>query len=63
VKLSENVRKLAYELARSGRHIDCRSIETELADAGYPEAYVVLQEPGLRSALDELCEEHRRPTS
>jgi hypothetical protein len=62
VKLAENVRQLAFELARSGRHVDSRSIEAELADAGYPEAYVVLQEPALHKSLDELCAQHRRPT-
>lgn len=58
MKLSENVRKLAFELARSGRHSDCLSIEAELAQAGYPEAYVVLQEPALRKALKDICAKH-----
>ena len=46
---------MAFEAARSGRHRDCLSIEAELAEAGYPEAYVVLQEPGLRKLLNQLC--------
>jgi len=58
--LSEKVRELAYASARSGLHVDCSSIEAELADAGYPEAYVVLQESALRKTLDELCVQHLR---
>jgi hypothetical protein len=59
VEFSEKVRNMAFELARSGRHFDCLSIEAELADTGYPEAYIVLQEAALRKKLDELCAEHR----
>jgi hypothetical protein len=49
----------ASELARSGRHRDCISIEAELAYSGYPEVYVVLLEPKLRARLDDLCRKAR----
>ena len=53
--LSDDVRKQAFKLAGSGRYPDCISIEAALAEAGYPEVYVVLQEPALRKTLNELC--------
>ena len=47
-------------LAKSGRHIDCLTIETELDRDGFPEAYVVLQDDGFRATLRALCRSHWR---
>ena len=55
----DDIEMRASELARSGRHRDCFSIEAELAYSGYPEVYVVLLEPKLRARLDDLCRKAR----
>jgi hypothetical protein len=57
---ADEIRRRAFELARSGHHIDCLTIETELADDGFPEAYVVLQDLQVRAELKAICDEHRR---
>jgi hypothetical protein len=61
VTLAEEVRRLAVTLAESGRHVDCLTIEAELAGDGYPEAYVVLSEPHFRARLKAICDGHWHP--
>jgi hypothetical protein len=61
MSLADEVSRRAFELAKSGRHIDCVTIESQLADEGFPEAYVVLQEPQLRAALKAICDRHWHP--
>ena len=59
--LRDDVEGLATDLAKSGRHIDCLTIESQLAYEGHPEVYVVLQDPALRARLKAICDEHWRP--
>jgi len=59
--LADEVRALAFDLARSGRHTDCTTIEEELDGAGYPEVFVVLVDPAVRKNLNFLCHENRHP--
>jgi hypothetical protein len=61
MELADEVKKLAIELALSGHHIDCLTIELQLADAGHPEVYVVLRDPVLRAQLKVICEKHWHP--
>jgi hypothetical protein len=49
--------------ARSGRHIDYTTIESQLASEGFPEAYVVLSDTDFRATLKAICKEHWRPRS
>src|SRR4051794_40822110 len=56
--LTENVTRRAVELAKSGRHRDCISIEAELDRDGFPEVYVVLDQPELRASVKALCQLH-----
>ena len=55
--LRDDVELMATNLARSGQHRNCLTIEAELANRGYPEAYVVLVDPKVRRTLDALCDE------
>ena len=57
---ADGIRRRAFELARSGRHIDCVTIETELADGGFPEAYIVLQDLQVRAELRAICDKRWR---
>jgi hypothetical protein len=59
--LRDDVRRLATELARSGRHFDCLTIEAYLDSEGFPEVFVVLDDPEFRAGLKALCNEHWRP--
>ena len=61
MELADEVRKLALELACSGRHADCLAIESQLASDGHPEAYVVLVDPVFRAQLTAICHEHWHP--
>ena len=53
--LAYDVKRLAIEMAKSGRHFDCIAIEAQLDEDGYPEAYVVLVDPVFRATLNALC--------
>jgi len=57
--LADDVKRLAIEMAISGRHKDCLAIEAQLDEDGYPEAYVVLVDPALRARLNALCDQSR----
>lgn len=57
----DQVRKRAYELARSGRHIDCLTIESELEQEGYAVARLVMKDEGLRERLRRICNQHWSP--
>ena len=57
---TDEIRTRAFELAASGHYFDCLTIETELADEGFPEAYVVLQDLQVRAELKAICDAHRR---
>jgi hypothetical protein len=59
--LREDIELMATKLATSGQHRNCLTIETELANGGYPEAYVVLVDPEVRRTLNALCNQHWRP--
>jgi hypothetical protein len=63
MELAEEVRRLAVDLALSGRHIDCITIESQLANDGHPEAYVVLDDPIFRAQLTAICNEHWHPSA
>jgi hypothetical protein len=54
------IRFRALRLARSGRHIDCFTIEKELEAEGFSEAGEVLYAAGVRRYLTQLCEPHWR---
>jgi hypothetical protein len=51
----------AIELAESGYHIDCLTIESELVNEGYGEAADLLKNERLRSGLRTICHKHWHP--
>jgi hypothetical protein len=55
------IRRRAYELARSGLHIDCLTIESQLEQEGHPLVREVLSDPALRARLRRLCDRHWHP--
>jgi hypothetical protein len=63
MSLRDDVRQMAMDHARSGRHIDYTTIESQLASEGFPEAYVVLSDTDFRATLKAICKEHWRPRS
>lgn len=48
----------AIELAESGDHLSCASIEQALRREGYKDAAGVLQGEGIRTALRVICRTH-----
>jgi hypothetical protein len=58
MSLADAVREKAVALARSGRFMNCFSIELQLDNDGFPEVYVVLHEPELRAEINALCDAH-----
>ena len=58
VKNVDRIRLRAYELARTGQHIDCLTIESALLREGYPDVYSALQDPFVRRHIRELCAAH-----
>jgi hypothetical protein len=58
-----HVHRRAYELARSGLHIDYLTIENQIVGEGYPEARDWLDRDGLRRDLKEICDRSRRDRS
>jgi hypothetical protein len=59
--LASDLRRRAVDLAKSGHHIDCLTIETQLDREGFVEAHLMLQDPAVRAALKALCDEHWHP--
>jgi hypothetical protein len=51
----------AIELAESGYHIDCITIESALIDEGYGEAATLLKNEALRRGLRTICDKHWHP--
>ncbi len=51
----------ALQLAESGEHIDCLTIESALLDEGYHEAVVLMKNEHLRSGLRTICNKHWHP--
>jgi hypothetical protein len=47
--------KLAYELAQTGKFENVAAVESELVALGYAEETLLLQSPGLRVVIDEVC--------
>lgn len=51
----------ALELAESGHHIDCLTIESALVHEGYHEASELLKNESLRRGLRTMCQKHWYP--
>ena len=51
----ELIRKRAYELAKSGKCRDYRSVENFLISEGLEEAGSILDNERFREELDEIC--------
>jgi hypothetical protein len=51
----------AMQLAESGRHIDCLTVESALAVEGYAEAFEVFKDDRLRAGIRAMCHKHWRP--
>ena len=56
----DEIRRRAYAIARTGRHMDPRSVEAELQRQGYEAVCQALWDPSVRKFLKRLCEEHWR---
>ncbi|WP_139043973.1 hypothetical protein [Allomesorhizobium alhagi] len=52
----------AMQLAESGQHIDCLTVESALAVEGYAEAFEVFKDDRLRAGIRTMCQKHWRPT-
>jgi hypothetical protein len=48
------------QLAESGRHIDCLTVESALAVEGYAEAFEVFKDDRLRAGIRAICQKHWR---
>ena len=55
-----HVVQIAYELARTGDYEDFASIEREVIAEGFAEGVHWIEKPGIRHALDDICESKRR---
>jgi hypothetical protein len=53
----------AMQLAESGEHIDCLTVESALAVEGYAEAFEVFKDDRLRAGIRSICQKHWRPTA
>jgi len=51
----------AIQLAESGEHIDCLTVESALAVEGYAEAFEVFKDDRLRAGIRAICQKHWRP--
>jgi hypothetical protein len=60
VRLVDQIRSRAYELAQAGRHSDCQAVEEALAREGFAEAHLALRDPYVRARISGLCTKHRR---
>jgi len=54
----QSVRQRAIELAQTGEHIDCLTIELALDREGYPDAYSVCRDDEFRAALKVICDSY-----
>jgi hypothetical protein len=52
--------RLAYQMARSGKHSNWMSIEWELTKMGFGHARILLDTPQVREKLDRLCRDGQR---
>ncbi|EHK53414.1 hypothetical protein MAXJ12_30397 [Mesorhizobium alhagi CCNWXJ12-2] len=50
----------AIQLAESGNHFSCLTVETALAAEGYAEAFEVFKDDSLRVGIWALCQKHWR---
>jgi hypothetical protein len=57
----DSIRRQAAALARSGRHVSCLTIESELSLKGFPDARQALLDPVIRAYLQRLCAERWKP--
>ena len=55
-----HVVQIAYELARTGEFKDFASIEQEVIAEGLAEGVHWLERPGIRHALNEICDAKRQ---
>jgi hypothetical protein len=60
VRRVDYIRSRAYELARSGRHSSCASIERTLEREGFADAGMALRDPYVRVHLGSLCGSAKR---
>jgi hypothetical protein len=60
VRRVDYIRSRAYELARSGRHSSCVSIERALEQEGFADAHMALQDPYVRVHVGTLCGNAKR---
>jgi hypothetical protein len=56
-----HVVQIAYELARTGEFADFDSLEREVIAEGLAEGVHWIEKPGVRRALDEICQSKRSP--
>lgn len=61
VNRDANILFRAIELAESGYHIDCLTIESALVKEGFGEAAELLRNAHLRSGLRTICDKHWHP--
>ena len=58
----QRIWRRAYEMARSGKFSNWITIEWELRFyEGFPEALQFLDDPFIRTEIDELCDQARQP--
>jgi hypothetical protein len=57
------VRQRAAELARTGQHIDCLTIEMTLEREGFSDAFEALRDSEFRAQLKAQCSAHRGDAS
>jgi hypothetical protein len=53
----------AMQLAESGEHIDCLTVERALAVEGYADAFEVFKDDRLRAGIRAICHKHWRQTA
>ncbi|WP_394887532.1 hypothetical protein ACG873_21775 [Mesorhizobium sp. AaZ16] len=51
----------AMQLAESGEHIDCLTVESALAVEGYADAFEVFKNDRLRAGIRAMCQKHWPP--
>jgi len=59
----DSIRQRAVELAQTGRHIDCLTIEIALEREGFSLAFEALRDGEFRAQLSALCATHWGPSS
>jgi hypothetical protein len=57
-----DMRQRARELAKSGEHLDYRSIAFALENEGHPDAHATLNDERLRREPNEACDQNRTDT-